>query len=433
MVQFMTRLPAAKSIPQLNRQLKHPALGRPVTFNRPKFVGIRAGGPGSLPVGGNFSGFRKIKHAQGGNGRVPRDFMPYIDAFKPNGNGGEPEPELEEKMTDKELKTLRMRRKKRRKAHPPPALAKRIIALPNRDKHFHESWNSTRDLMDFPHPFRMMLCAKPNCGKTTAMYNVVMRVNRSRKPFEKIYVVHCDPDGTKEYDDLDATMLSRIPNPKDFDDRMKTLVILEDLDYHGMDKWQKGHLERLWGYVSTHKNISCMLTSQNLFHIIPTIRRCSNIFVLWESHDGDMIRSIARKINVPKEKLVEVLETQLKNPHDSLWIDWTDESPAKFRINGYQVISVAEDHTRDHHQGVGNPDSPKEEKQQEEEKSKKNPIKACSCTKSLQKRKAHRRHPPSLSNKRRRLTILSSPSQRIAFKPLVPLVLRLPSLKKKRR
>jgi len=219
-------------------------------------------------------------------------------------------------------------------------LPKRIIPFQNRDKEFHETWDQARDWLDIPHPFRMILAAKPNGGKTTVILNIILRVAQSARPFEKIVVVHCDPKQTKKYDDVDRELRDDIPSPEEFSPHEKTLCILEDLNYLNMSKEQKGRLERLYGYASTHKNVSCMLTAQDPFRIIPSVRRCSNVFVLWNNNDMDMIKTLARKMGVSAERLMHVLEQQCQGAHDSFWLDFTPNSPAPYRKNGYERVAL---------------------------------------------------------------------------------------------
>jgi len=219
-------------------------------------------------------------------------------------------------------------------------LPRRIIPFDNPDKRFHEIWEPERDWLDFPHPFRMMLASKPNGGKTTVILNVILRVALGKRPFQRIVVIHCDPKQTQEYDRLPRDMLAEIPSPDEFPSHVKTLVILEDLNYLNMTQEQQGRLERLYGYASTHKNISCILTAQDPFRILPTVRRCMNVFVLWNNHDTDMIRSLARKVNSSAEKLKILIKEQLRRPHDSLWLDFTPNSPAPIRKNGFERVEL---------------------------------------------------------------------------------------------
>jgi len=108
-----------------------------------------------------------------------------------------------------------------------------------------------------------------------------------------------------------------------------------------MSKEQKGRLERLYGYASTHKNVSCMLTAQDPFRIMPTVRRCSNVFILWNNVDSDMLVRLSRKLGVASEDLQRVLEEECKGSHDSLWLDFTPDSPATIRKNGYERLHLS--------------------------------------------------------------------------------------------
>ena len=221
------------------------------------------------------------------------------------------------------------------------SIPRRIIPFVNRDKQFHETWDKHRDWLDIPHPFRMLLAAKPNGGKTTVIFNIVARVARSSRPFERIIVVHCDPEHTHEYDYFDdAELRGDIPSPTELCPTQKTLCILEDLNYLNMSKEQKGRLERLYGYASTDKNVSCILTSQDPFRIIPSVRRCSNVFVLWNNNDMDMLKTLARKTGLAPERLEGLLIEHCQEPHDSFWIDFTANSPARYRKNGYEFVNV---------------------------------------------------------------------------------------------
>lgn len=218
------------------------------------------------------------------------------------------------------------------------SLPDEIIPIHNKDKGFHEHWYPSRNLLDFPHPFRMILASKPNCGKTTIILNLILRVTKGKNPFQKIIVVHADPENTHEYESLDCEMLSQIPSADEFPGDRKCLVILEDIPLMDLSLSQKSRLERLYGYVSTHKNISVILTTQDIFRVLPTVRRCTNIFVIFNSHDADHVRSLARKLGIGPETLVSSLKTNCAGSHDSLWIDMTPNSPARVRLNGFQKI-----------------------------------------------------------------------------------------------
>ena len=226
------------------------------------------------------------------------------------------------------------------------SLPKKLIALPNLDKAFHESWNTKRDLLNFIHPARIVFMGPPNVGKTTAVLNCILRAD---PPFEEIFVVHCDPEFTQEYNclynynskgerDDGIQLLKDIPAPDDFEGSVKTLVILDDLELKELDKRQRRSLDRLFGFVSTHKNISVYLCSQDPFNVPPIVRRCSNVFVLWKLVDLDSMAMCCRKTGLESGTLKRIFNKLMTEPRDSLWVDLTDKSPAKLRKNGYEII-----------------------------------------------------------------------------------------------
>ena len=215
-------------------------------------------------------------------------------------------------------------------------LPNKIIPLPNADKKFHEKWYEGRNFLNFPHPFRAVIVSLPNCGKTTIVKNILLRQD---PPFKKLLIVHIDGDYTEEYFDVQPTKyLDEIPPPNSptFDGKEKTLIILEDLEYKFMKRHELKNLDRLMGYVSTHKNVSVCILSQDFYNLPPSVRRMANIWILGKYNDLDSLYMIARKSNIPNFK--ELFNEHVKGCHDYLWIDNTKDSPAPLRKNGYNII-----------------------------------------------------------------------------------------------
>lgn len=218
-------------------------------------------------------------------------------------------------------------------------LPRKIIALPNADKKFQEKWSNDRDLLNFPASWRCVITARPGTGKTTIAKNILIR---QEPPFKKIYVVHIDPD-TKDYEEVDGIIqLEDIPAPNDeiFERRMdKKLIILDDLEYKFMNKQQLIRLDRLYGYVSSHKNVCCIVIAQDTFNIPPCIRRMSNIWILGKiNNDLASFLSIASRCGMKREDFEYVFDKYIKGDHDTLWIDRTKGTKAEYRINGYLVL-----------------------------------------------------------------------------------------------
>lgn len=216
-------------------------------------------------------------------------------------------------------------------------LPNKILALPNADKAFHEKWYKGRNMLNIPHPFRCVALGPPNCGKGTIIKNLILR---AKPQFEEIFIIHCDPEYTKEWDDVCCNeMMSEIPAPDQWEGEVKTLVILDDLEFKGMDKIQKRNLDRLFGFVSTHKNISIVLAAQDTFNVPPIVRRCSNLWVLWKMSDMDSLAQTARKSGMKATAFNTIFNELMMDNHDSLWIDTTAGSPYPLRKNGYTLIN----------------------------------------------------------------------------------------------
>jgi hypothetical protein len=176
---------------------------------------------------------------------------------------------------------------------------------------------------------------RPNSGKTLVIKNILIRAD---PPFERVVVCHCDPDYTSEYVDVDAEMMGSIPAPQKWDGQVKTLCILDDLEYKQMTKDQKRNLNRLVGYVSTHCNVSVIITGQDPFGLPVIARRCANLLILWRSHDWPMMAQLARKTGMTAQDFKEIFDEHMPAKHDSLWIDFTSKTLAPLRKNGFEII-----------------------------------------------------------------------------------------------
>lgn len=214
-------------------------------------------------------------------------------------------------------------------------LPNRLIVLPNPDKLFHESWNPKRNKINIPHPFRMVAMGPPNSGKTLVVKNLILR---AKPQFEEVYLIHCDVEYTKEYDDCGVQKLNEIPPPEFWPGEVKTLVILDDIDFKALDKTQLGNLDRLLGFCSTHKNISVCMCAQDPFTIHPKLRRMANFWILWRCPDIDAMAKCARRTGVKKEDMEAIFAKLMPKKTDSLWIDMTSNTPWPLRKNGFTPI-----------------------------------------------------------------------------------------------
>lgn len=218
----------------------------------------------------------------------------------------------------------------------PGRLPDRLVVLPNPDKKWHEKWTPDRSRINFTHPYRMTVVGVPNSGKSNAILNCILHAD---PPFEAILCVHGDPEGTSEYERINATMLDDIPDYKSFKGERKTLVIIDDLELKQMTKAQLKNLDRLFGYVSTHKNVSIILTSQSFYNVPPIARRCSNVFVLWKTPDLSSFSTVAKRVGMKSDKFLDLFHDHVRDIHDSIWIDLTAGTKYPFRLNGFEPLT----------------------------------------------------------------------------------------------
>lgn len=215
-----------------------------------------------------------------------------------------------------------------------------IIIIENVEKRFHEKWIPNRNILNFPHPYRMLLCSiQPNLGKTLWVKNIIIR---ARPNFKEIFLLHVGEDIQTEYDDVDYTPINEIPpvNSQIFNPKVKSLLIIEDKNFKYFSKDDLSRLDRAYGYTSTHRNLSIICCSQSFFDVPPAVRRMSNIYVLWKNKDMDSMKTIGRRVGLMKEELYNLIKTHLKKSHDTLWIDSTKDSPYPLRLNGFTNINL---------------------------------------------------------------------------------------------
>jgi hypothetical protein len=211
-----------------------------------------------------------------------------------------------------------------------------LVFLKNKDKDFHEKWYQGRNLLNIPHPFRALLFGSPNSGKTNMIFNLIMRAN---PPFQKIYILHPDPD-SKEYSVLDdnCVMLNEIPEIDFCDPDCKNLLIVDDIELKTLKKQEKARLDRICSYSSTHRNLSICCTSQDCFNVPPTIRRSANIFFLYKNvPDLSSLATVASRTGLNSTQLFNIFSL-CDNIRDCLCIDLTPNSPARLRLNGFKKV-----------------------------------------------------------------------------------------------
>ena len=222
-------------------------------------------------------------------------------------------------------------------------LKKEILLLPNSDK---GSWvekydQKTHGFDVLVHPFKLCLSGRPNSGKTLLMHNLFLRIQTSSRPFDTLIVIQ--PSTSSEHDILDPTIiLNDIPNIENIVDEKlgKTLIIIDDLDLTKVSKIQQRNISLLFRYISSHHNISVMLSYQSFFDIPTIIRKCSNYFILYKTNNKSEMTLIATRIGQDKKSFCEMFFNHINDRHDFLLVDSKCPEQYQFRKNLYEVLTI---------------------------------------------------------------------------------------------
>jgi hypothetical protein len=220
-----------------------------------------------------------------------------------------------------------------------PINPNKLTIIHNADKKWHDKWEPGRNWGNFPHPFRALMIGKPGCGKTSAAQNILIR----QKPmFKNLMVVHCDSEYSEEWDNCDPTTVTdKIPDFRDLDTisgKDKMLIVFEDFKIDKLDRTDSLKLDRLFGYCSTHKNVSIICCQQDPKSVPVQIRRMSNLFVLWRGNNLRTLDYYGTTMGLDTGELKYYIKKYCKKIHDSIWIDLTPNTPCAIRLNCYSEI-----------------------------------------------------------------------------------------------
>ncbi len=188
--------------------------------------------------------------------------------------------------------------------------------------------------LKFPHPSRFALIGPNSVGKTEIVTNLIAQAN---PPFKRIVCVHADPEYTNDYVHAGLERedyLAKVPDPSFFDGDEKTLVIIDDLEMRELKSQQRSAISTLYRNISTHKNVSIAMCSQDWSEVPLILKRLSNVKILWRNEDSVGMTLIAKKTGIPLDKWA-ALWRHLPDFHDSLWIDGHKGSPMPLRKNGF--------------------------------------------------------------------------------------------------
>ena len=212
-------------------------------------------------------------------------------------------------------------------------LPNEIIKFKSSDKDHHQK-PDYEDLANCCSPTFSVIAGNTNCGKTSLLKNLLIHKNPH---YERIVVYSPLGEGTTEYSDvIDCELIDYVPDFDFFDREIRNCFIVEDCDTKSLTKEERYKLGRFFGVYSSHNNIDIYVISQNVFDLLPQIRRLANIVFLFKNNDLECMKSLARKFSLRIEDLKAIFHTFTK--FDSLCIDDTRNSEHRLRKNIFTII-----------------------------------------------------------------------------------------------
>jgi hypothetical protein len=239
--------------------------------------------------------------------------------------------------------------KTRRKKLPP--LPREIVPVKCADKKVLERWTPkrARDLANIPSPFRAVLVGEPGSGKSSMVKQLLVH---QRPHFERMIVCHADARdddlGTSEYDDCDPTeVLPFIPDMDYFaelcaedEGAVKTLVVIDDMEWVGASKDQVARVSLLFRYLSTHRGISVIITNQLFFGLPTAVRKTANVFILWKPRVRSEYAILDNRLGLEKGTLQKLFAQFWENQHTSLCFDFTPGTSSPIRLDLFKPIDL---------------------------------------------------------------------------------------------
>ena len=171
------------------------------------------------------------------------------------------------------------------------------------------------------------------CGKTTFILKLISDAQVVIEPPPE-RIVYC----YGEYQHAFDTVRNRVhfheglPDVKQFDGRLRTLLILDDLMAEADDS-----IANVFTKISHHRNVSVIFLTQNLFHKnkhMRTISLNAHYLVLFKNpRDVEQFATLARQMYAKNWQFaVEAFRDATSQPHSYLLIDLKSNTDEQYRL-----------------------------------------------------------------------------------------------------
>ena len=217
-------------------------------------------------------------------------------------------------------------------------IPKKLLFFKSSDKDHHQE-PDMKDLANCCSFVACIIAGNVNCGKSSLLKNSLIH---KQPHYQRIVVYSPLGEATNEYSNvIDCELIDYVPDFDFFNRDERSCFIVEDCDTKlGLCKDERYKLGRFFGVFCSHNNIDIYVIAQNVYDLLPQIRRLANIVFLFKNNDIESMASIARKFNIKSQTLKYIFNHVLQTKYDSLCIDDTRPVEYRLRKNIFDIIEL---------------------------------------------------------------------------------------------
>ena len=208
-----------------------------------------------------------------------------------------------------------------------------------------ESWKKpkNRHIGHIPHAFRCLALGGVGRGKTNMCKQLFLRHQSTGKKFKKLFIITCDVT-SREWLDCDPDLITDNMIDLDiFDPKIKTCVVIDDWEMIRMSTEQIRQLSTLMRFISSHRNVSIIMSFQSFYDCNSISRKCANCFMIYKPNSKKEITMIENSTGLVKGTLKSLFTNQCSGDYDHVFIDKTIGSPYPLRKNIYEKLKEFSD------------------------------------------------------------------------------------------
>ncbi len=189
-------------------------------------------------------------------------------------------------------------------------------------------------MLPFKHPFNCIISGPTQCGKSTFVLKLLDNAQTVIEPSPQ-RIVYCYGEYQQAFDQYHASGVEfheGLPNVGEFDGRLRTLLIVDDL----MNEADES-ISMVFTKISHHRDVSIVFLTQNLFHknkFMRTMSLNAHYLVLFKNvRDVTQFVTLARQMYAKNWKFaVEAFRDATAQPFGYLLIDLKTDSNEQYRL-----------------------------------------------------------------------------------------------------